>query len=230
MKGVIILANCSIKARFAAGAIWLTNIHESNCPTGNLLQDNWQASISTSVIPKVGKSNALSKPVTLNSAPSSRESSVVNNERVIAPGIFRINPFKALRVDNFVPNKHVKASVRTKPITVSQPHVITKKDVNSNRNGFSPKDVESTTRTRRPQPRNNPKKDKAPTKSKSSCLLSNLEKIKENHRNLQSSSNQKHMSSECNNIKLAIRNAKSKVVCAMCKQCLITAIMMYLCA
>ncbi|GJW68269.1 hypothetical protein Tco_0122693 [Tanacetum coccineum] len=49
------------------------------------------------VIPKVGKSNALSKPVTSNSAPSSRESSVVNNERVIAPGIFRINPFKASR-------------------------------------------------------------------------------------------------------------------------------------
>ncbi|GJZ52627.1 retrovirus-related pol polyprotein from transposon TNT 1-94 [Tanacetum coccineum] len=30
------------------------------------------------------------------------------------------------------------------------------------------------------------------------------------------------MSSECNNVKLAIRNNKSKVVCAMCKQCLIT--------
>ncbi|GJS83009.1 hypothetical protein Tco_0749550 [Tanacetum coccineum] len=30
------------------------------------------------------------------------------------------------------------------------------------------------------------------------------------------------MSSECNNIKLAIRNDKSEVVCAMCKQCLIT--------
>ncbi|GKB97720.1 hypothetical protein Tco_0983857 [Tanacetum coccineum] len=30
------------------------------------------------------------------------------------------------------------------------------------------------------------------------------------------------MSSECNNIKLAIRNDKSKVVCAMCKKCLIT--------
>ncbi|GKD32153.1 integrase, catalytic region, zinc finger, CCHC-type containing protein [Tanacetum coccineum] len=30
------------------------------------------------------------------------------------------------------------------------------------------------------------------------------------------------MSSECNNIKLAIRNNKSEVVCDMCKQCLIT--------
>ncbi|GJY95125.1 hypothetical protein Tco_0511486 [Tanacetum coccineum] len=114
----------------------------------------------STAFPKVDESNALSKPVTSNSAPSSRESTVVNNERVIAPGIFRINPFKAYRVDNFVPNKHVKASVRTKPITVSQPHVVTKEDVNSNRNGFSPNNVESTTRTRRPQPRNNPKNDK----------------------------------------------------------------------
>ncbi|GJT82471.1 hypothetical protein Tco_1056813 [Tanacetum coccineum] len=177
----------------------------------------------STVIPKVGKSNALSKPVTSNSAPSSRESIVVNNERVIAPGIFRINPFKASRVDNFVPNKHVKASVRTKPITVSQPHVITKNDVNSKTNGFSPKDVKSTTRTRRPQPRNNPKSDKVPFKSKSSCLSNKLEKIEENHRSLQSSNYPDHTSSECNNIKLAIRNEKSEVICATCKQCLITA-------
>ncbi|GJX59973.1 hypothetical protein Tco_0291363 [Tanacetum coccineum] len=113
------------------------------------------------VIPKVGKLNALSKLVTSNSAPSSRESTIVNNERVIAPGIFRINPFKASRVYNFVPNKHVKASIRKKPITVSQPHVVTKEDVNSNRNGFSPNNVESTTKTRKPNPRNNPKIDKS---------------------------------------------------------------------
>ncbi|GJV87067.1 hypothetical protein Tco_1531005 [Tanacetum coccineum] len=132
-----------------------------------------------------------------------------------------INPFKAFRVDNFVPNKHVKASVRTKPITVSQPHVITKNDVNSKTNGFSPKDVKSTTRTTRPQPRYKPKNDKVHSKSKSSWLSINLEKKEANHRNLQSSSNQKHMSYECNNIKLVIQNAKSKVVCAMCKQCVI---------
>ncbi|GJU64751.1 hypothetical protein Tco_1246586 [Tanacetum coccineum] len=168
-------------------------------------------------------SNALSKLVTSNSAPSSRESTVVNNERVIAPGIFRINPFKASRVDNFVPNKHVKASIRTKPITVSQSHVITKNDVNSKTNVFFPNNVESTTRTRRPQPRNNPKSDKVPFKSKSSCLSNKLEKIKENHRSLQSSNYPDHTSSECNNIKLAIQNEKSEVICATCKQCLITA-------
>ncbi|GKE38971.1 hypothetical protein Tco_1462376 [Tanacetum coccineum] len=179
--------------------------------------------LKSKVILKVGESNALSKPVTLNSAPSSRESTVVNNERVIAPRIFRINPFKASRVNNFVPNKHVKASIRIKPITVSQLHVFTKKDVNSNTNGFSLKDIESTTSTRRPQPRNNLKNDKVLSKSKSSCLSNNLDKIEENHRNLQSSTNQKHTSSTCNNIKLAVRNEKSEVISATCKQCLITA-------
>ncbi|GJX26486.1 retrovirus-related pol polyprotein from transposon TNT 1-94 [Tanacetum coccineum] len=176
----------------------------------------------STAIPKVGETNALSNQVTSNSVPSSQELKVVENDNVIAPGMFRIDPRKTSRKDKFVPNKHVKASVRTKPITVSQPHVITKNNVNSKTNGFSPKNVKSTNRTRRPQPRNNPKNDKVPSKSKSSCLSNNLGKIEENHRNLQSSLNLKHMSSERNNIRLAIRNAKSEVVCAMCKQCLIT--------
>ncbi|GJY61801.1 hypothetical protein Tco_0462458 [Tanacetum coccineum] len=55
------------------------------------------------------------------------------------------------------------------------------------RNGFSPNNVENTTRTRRPQPRNNPKNDKVLLKSKSSCLLNKLEKKEENHKSLQSS-------------------------------------------
>ncbi|GJV15375.1 hypothetical protein Tco_1360698 [Tanacetum coccineum] len=63
-----------------------------------------------------------------------------------------------------------------------------------------------TTRTRRPQSRKNPKSDKVPFKSKSSCLSNKLEKLEENHRSLQSSNYPDHMSSECNNIKLAIRN------------------------
>ncbi|GJY54940.1 retrovirus-related pol polyprotein from transposon TNT 1-94 [Tanacetum coccineum] len=153
---------------------------------------------TSTAIPKVCETNTLSNQVTSNSFPSSHESKVVKNDNVIALGMFRIDPRKTSRKDNFVPNKHVKASVRTKPITVSQPHVIIKNDVNSKTNGFSLKDVKSTTRTRRPQPSNNPKKDK-------------------------SSSNQEHMSSECKNIKLALWNAKSEFVCAMCKQCLITA-------
>ncbi|GJS00423.1 hypothetical protein Tco_0316931 [Tanacetum coccineum] len=177
----------------------------------------------STVIPKVGKSNALSKPVTSNSVPSLRESTVVNNERVIALGIFRINPFKASRVDKFMPNKHVKASVDKNRSLFHKHHFITKEDVNSNRNGFSPNNFKSTTRTRRPQSRNNPKNDKVPFKSKSSCLSNKLEKKEENHRSLQSSNYPNHTSSECNNIKLAIRNEKSEVICATCKQCLITA-------
>nr|GEV51891.1 retrovirus-related Pol polyprotein from transposon TNT 1-94 [Tanacetum cinerariifolium] len=45
-----------------------------------------------------------------------------------------INHFKPSREVKSVPNK-VRESVKTKLITVSQPHVITKKDVNSNSNG-----------------------------------------------------------------------------------------------
>ncbi|GJS40222.1 hypothetical protein Tco_0565265 [Tanacetum coccineum] len=137
--------------------------------------------------------------------------------------IFRIQSFKVLGVDIFVPNKHVKTSVRTTPITVSQPHVITKNDVNSKTNGFSPKVSRSTTRTRRPKPWNNSKCDKVPFKSNSGCLSNKLEKMEEHHRSLQSSHYPNHTSSECNNIKLAIRNEKSEVICATCKQCLITA-------
>ncbi|GJY55777.1 hypothetical protein Tco_0454892 [Tanacetum coccineum] len=180
------------------------------------------AKLRAQLFDKVSEQKDITK-VTSNSVPTPQESKVVKNDNVIAPGMFRINPFKASRVNNFVPDKHVKASVRTKPITISQTYVITKNDVNSKTNGFSPTDVTNTTRTRRPQPRNKPKNDKVPSKSKSSWISNNLEKIEENHRNLQSSLNQKHMSSECNNIKLAIRNAKSKVFCAMCKKCLITA-------
>ncbi|GJT70166.1 hypothetical protein Tco_1029452 [Tanacetum coccineum] len=119
----------------------------------------------STAFPKVGETNALSNQVTSNSVPSSQESNIVKNDNVLSPGIFRMNPFKDSRVDNFVRNKHVKASIRTKPITVSQPHVITKNDVNSKTNGFSPKDVKSTTRTRRPLPINKLKIDRSLSKS-----------------------------------------------------------------
>ncbi|GKA05640.1 hypothetical protein Tco_0684760 [Tanacetum coccineum] len=177
----------------------------------------------SSVLLKVDKTNALSKPVTSNSAPSTRESKVVQTVNMIAPRIFRSNPFKTSRVDNVVPNKPVKTSVRIKPITVSQPNVIHKQQANSDSNGFSSTRVNNTAKTRRPHPRSNSNNDRVPSKSKSSCLSNNVEKIEENHRNSQIPKNQKHMSSECNNITLAIRNAKSEIVCVMCKQCLVTA-------
>ncbi|GKB37072.1 retrovirus-related pol polyprotein from transposon TNT 1-94, partial [Tanacetum coccineum] len=85
----------------------------------------------------VDKTHDLSNPVTSNSVPTTEESKVVDNDKVIALGLFRINPFKNPRVENFVPNKPSKASVRINPITASQPHVISKKVVNSNSNSFS---------------------------------------------------------------------------------------------
>nr|GFA69307.1 retrovirus-related Pol polyprotein from transposon TNT 1-94 [Tanacetum cinerariifolium] len=75
-------------------------------------------------------------PVTSNSVSTPQESKGVNNDKVIAPGMFRINPSKNSREEKQVPNT-VRAGARTKSITVSQPHVITKKDVNSDLNGLS---------------------------------------------------------------------------------------------
>ncbi|GJV32438.1 retrovirus-related pol polyprotein from transposon TNT 1-94 [Tanacetum coccineum] len=81
----------------------------------------------------------------------------------------------------------------------------------------------NTDKTRRPQPRSNTKNDRIPYASKSSCSKNKEVEVEEHPRNLLLSKNKKHMSSECNNVKLAIQNDKSEVVCAMCKQCLITA-------
>ncbi|GJW78604.1 hypothetical protein Tco_0140286, partial [Tanacetum coccineum] len=135
----------------------------------------------------------------------------------------RINPCMTSRVDNVMPNKPVKASIRTKPITTSQPHVISQENVNSNLNGISSTGVESTAKTRRPQPRSNPKNDRIPSASKSSCLSNNLEKVEEQHRNLWFSKTLNDRSSKGNNIKLAIQKEKSEVVYTTSKQCLITA-------
>ncbi|GJV48337.1 retrovirus-related pol polyprotein from transposon TNT 1-94 [Tanacetum coccineum] len=84
------------------------------------------------------------------------------------------------------------------------------------------KGVDNTAKTRRPQPRSNTKNDRVPSVSKSSYIENKEVEVEEHHRNLLLSKNKKHMSSECNNIKLAIQNDKSEVFCAMCKQCLIT--------
>nr|GEZ66863.1 hypothetical protein [Tanacetum cinerariifolium] len=86
----------------------------------------------------------------------------------------------------------VRASTRIKQITVSQLPVFTKKDVNFDLNGLSSTGVDNT-KTRRPQPRSNTKHDRAPSAFKSS----------------QSKNNE-------------AENVYSKVICAMCKQCLIS--------
>nr|GEX01738.1 integrase, catalytic region, zinc finger, CCHC-type, peptidase aspartic, catalytic [Tanacetum cinerariifolium] len=165
-------------------------------------------------LPKIGETNALSKPVTSNSVSSPQESKCVNNDKVITPGMFRINPSKTSREEKQVPNT-VSTIARTKPITVSQPPVITKKDVNSNLNGLSFTGVDNT-KTRRPQPRSNIKNDRVPSASKSNRSQNKEAKVEDHHRNLLLSKNNKHISSACNNIKIDSQDVISKVVCAMC--------------
>nr|GFC92830.1 hypothetical protein [Tanacetum cinerariifolium] len=118
------------------------------------------------ILTKVGKINALSKPVTSNSVSTTQVSKGVNNATVIALGMFRISTDKVFREAKEVPNT-VSTSSRTKPITVSQPNVITKKNVNSDLNGLSSTGLENT-KTRRPQTRSNTKNDRVPSASKSS--------------------------------------------------------------
>nr|GFB11974.1 hypothetical protein [Tanacetum cinerariifolium] len=134
--------------------------------------------------------------------------------------MFRINPFKTSREEKHVPNT-VRANARIKRITVLQPTVITMKVENSDSNGLSSTGVDNT-KTRRPSPRSNTKNDRVPSTSKSSRRKNNEVEVEEHHRNLLPSKNTNHMSSACNNIKLDSQNVISKVVCAMCKQCLIS--------
>nr|GEY42562.1 hypothetical protein [Tanacetum cinerariifolium] len=121
-------------------------------------------------LPKIGKTNTLSNPVTSNSVSTPQESKGVNNDKVIAQGMFRITPDKTFREAKKVPNT-VSASNRTKPITVSQPPIFTRKDVNSNLNGLCSTGIDNT-KTRRPQPRSNTKNDRLPL-----CLRKQMAKV-----------------------------------------------------
>ncbi|GKA07902.1 hypothetical protein Tco_0687233 [Tanacetum coccineum] len=130
----------------------------------NAFQSEHTTSSKNRVPQKVDKTNDLSKPVTSNSVPTPQESKIVKHDNVIAPGMFRINPFKPSREEKYVPNKR----------------------------------VDNTAKTRRPQPRSNTKNDRVPS------VLRVVEH-------------------DIKKLKLDIRNDKSEVICAMCKQCLITA-------
>nr|GEZ16641.1 hypothetical protein [Tanacetum cinerariifolium] len=134
------------------------------------------------ILPKIGETNALSKPVTSNSVSTPQVSKGMNNAKLIAPGMFRISPDKVSREAKKVLNT-VSASSRTKPITVSQPSVITKKGMNSNSNGLSSTGLDNT-KTRRPQPRSNTKNDRVPSASKSSRSMNKEVKVEAHHRNL----------------------------------------------
>nr|GEW66775.1 hypothetical protein [Tanacetum cinerariifolium] len=122
--------------------------------------------------------------------------------------MFRISPEKISREATKVPNT-VSASSRIKPITVSQPSVITKKNVNSDLNGLSSTGLDNT-KTRRPNPRSNTKNDRVPFVFKSSRSKNKEVKVEEHHRNLLLSKKNKHISSACNNSKIDSQNTMSK--------------------
>nr|GEW46979.1 retrovirus-related Pol polyprotein from transposon TNT 1-94 [Tanacetum cinerariifolium] len=108
-------------------------------------------------LPKIGKTNALSNPVTSNSVSTPQESKGVDN-----------------------------------------------------------------TMTRRPQPRSNTKHDRFHSASKSSRSKNKKAEVEAHHRNLLLSKNNKLISSACNNIMIDSQDVIFKVVCAMCKKCLIS--------
>nr|GFB46980.1 hypothetical protein [Tanacetum cinerariifolium] len=155
------------------------------------------------------------------SIPQPKEFNVVKHRNVIAPGMFKINPSQTPRVD-LAPNKQSSSSIKTNPITKSQRHVIVKENVSSNTVTASSTCLVHTARTRRPQPNGNTRNARVPSASKSSEVKKNVT-VEDHRMTLLLSKNQKTTSSECNNIKLAIRNDKSKTVCDTCKQCLVTA-------
>nr|GFC10312.1 hypothetical protein [Tanacetum cinerariifolium] len=70
------------------------NTHDTSKNTKFAKQPNVE------ILPKIGKTNALSKPVTSNSVSTPQEPKGVNNDKGIAPGMFRINPSKTSRKKN----------------------------------------------------------------------------------------------------------------------------------
>nr|GEW10262.1 transposase (putative), gypsy type [Tanacetum cinerariifolium] len=150
-----------------------------------------------------------------HSVPQPREFNVVKHSNVIAPEMFKIDPSQTSRVD-LVPNNQSSASIRTNPITNVQRHVTSKENVSSDMVNASSTGLVHTARTRRPHHKGNTRNARVPFASKSSEVKKNVT-VEDHHRILLLSKNQKTMSSECNNIKLAIRNNKSEIVCGCSK-------------
>nr|GEW06412.1 hypothetical protein [Tanacetum cinerariifolium] len=184
----------------------------------------------TSVTPHVDKpkfivvtphSKKLHASIPSHSVPQPREFNVVKHRNVIAPGMFKIDPSQTSRVD-LVPNNNSSVRIRTNPITNFQRHVTFKENVSFDTVNASSTGLVHTAKTRRPQPKGSSRNARVPSASKSSEVKKNVT-VEDHRRILLLSKNQKTMSSECNNIKLAIQNDKSKIVYGNCKQCLVTA-------
>nr|GEV68077.1 retrovirus-related Pol polyprotein from transposon TNT 1-94 [Tanacetum cinerariifolium] len=178
-----------------------------------------------SVTPQVDKpklivvtpySKKLHASIPSHSVPQPREFNVVKHSNVIALEMFKIDPSQTFRVD-LLPNNQSSASIRTNLITNFQRHVTFKENVSSDTVNASSTGLVHTARIRRPELKGNTRNARVPFASKSSEVKKNV--IVEDHRRiLLLSKNQKTMSSECNNIKPAIRNDKSEIICGTNKK------------
>nr|GFB73068.1 hypothetical protein [Tanacetum cinerariifolium] len=63
------------------------------------------------ILSKIGETNALSKPVTSNFVSTPQVSKGVNNNKVIAPGMFRISPDKISKEAKKMPNTNAMSKV-----------------------------------------------------------------------------------------------------------------------
>nr|GEU71051.1 retrovirus-related Pol polyprotein from transposon TNT 1-94 [Tanacetum cinerariifolium] len=121
------LENENVELEFRVLNYAKENAHDNKCGTSMNTKFAKQSILGKP--PTIGETQTLSKPVTSNSILKPQESKVMKNDKVISPGMFRINPSKTSREEKHVPNT-LRASDRTKLITVSQPPVFTKKDAN----------------------------------------------------------------------------------------------------
>nr|GEZ22721.1 hypothetical protein [Tanacetum cinerariifolium] len=167
-------------------------MHMLNPKPNSFYHLNQKMALGTSVTPHVDKpklsvvtplSKKLHVSMPPHSVPQPKEFNVVKHRNVIAPEMFKINPSQ-------MPRENVSSNMAT---------------VSSTRSVH-------TVRTKRPQPKGNTRNVRVPSTSKSSEVKKSVT-IETHCRTLLLSKNQKTMSSECNNIKLAIRNDKSKIVC-----------------
>nr|GEZ22462.1 hypothetical protein [Tanacetum cinerariifolium] len=127
---------------------------------------------------------------------------------------------KAFKISSMrvVTQDHMRANDLSKKFPRTRLQVSRKSHLNDHPLGG---DLDNT-KTRRPQPRSNTKNDRVPSASKSSRSNNKDVKVEEHHRNLLLFKNIKHISSACNNSKIDSQDVISKVVCAMCKKCLLS--------
>nr|GEW16011.1 retrovirus-related Pol polyprotein from transposon TNT 1-94 [Tanacetum cinerariifolium] len=169
---------------------------------------------------RLGDINGKSKDTSCVSDTLNPLSQKLKNENVELE--FEVSDQKDKTCGTSANTKFAKQSILGKSPTDDKTYALSKPVTSNSIRTLQESKVVKNDKTRRPQPRSNTKNDRVPTVSKSSCNKNKGVEVEEYHRNLLLSKNKNHMSSACNHVKLATQNVKSTVVCAMCKQCLIS--------